>query len=400
MSLLPVDEAIAAILKRIPAPTAETVALSDAAGRVLLEPLVARHDQPPFDASAMDGYAVRADDIVPGHALSVVGISQAGAGFDGALAPGQAVRIFTGAPVPAGADTVIMQEEASVADGKVSFSTQPRRGHSVRPCGNDFAIGQQLIAAGVALSPMQLAVAAAANAAHLTVARRPRIALLATGDELVLPGTTLGADQIVASNSYGLGPLVAPYAESVTDHGIAVDERDALRAKLAAIFAEEPDILITTGGASVGDHDIVQEILVELGVTLDFWRINMRPGKPLMFGTRGKTLIFGLPGNPVSAMVTAIVFIKPALRCWLGYEGFMSWRLPLGGPTPANTARRHFMRARLLQTSTGPQAEPIAQTDSGHTSSLAQADLLIVQPEHDAGQQIGSIVEVLPINAF
>ena len=400
MSLLPVDEAIAAILKRVPAPTPEIVALRDASGRVLMEPLIARHDQPPFDASAMDGYAVRAEDIVPGHALSLVGTSQAGAGFDGELAPNQAVRIFTGAPVPKGADTVIMQEEASVSDGKMAFTSQPRQGHSVRPRGNDFAVGQQLIAAGTVLSPMQLAVAAAANAAQLTVARRPRVALLATGDELVLPGTTLGPDQIVASNSYGLGPLVAPYAESVTDHGIAVDEREALRARLAAIFAEEPDILITTGGASVGDHDIVQEILVELGVTLDFWRINMRPGKPLMFGTRGKTLIFGLPGNPVSAMVTAIVFIKPALRRWLGYEGFASWSLPLAGPTPANTARRHFMRACLVQTPTGPQAEPISQTDSGHTSSLAAADLLIVQPEHDAGQPAGSIVEVLPINAF
>lgn len=400
MSLLPVDEAIAAILKRVPAPTPEIVALGDASGRVLLEPLIARHDQPPFDASAMDGYAVRAEDIVPGHALAVVGMSQAGAGFAGELSAGQAVRIFTGAPVPIGADTVIMQEEASFAGGMVSFSTQPRRGHSVRPRGNDFAVGQQLIAAGVALSPMQLAVAAAANAAHLTVARRPRVALLATGDELVLPGTTLGHDQIVASNSYGLGPLVAPYAQSVTDFGIAIDERDALRARLSAIFAEEPDILITTGGASVGDHDIVQDILVELGVTLDFWRINMRPGKPLMFGTRGKTLIFGLPGNPVSAMVTAIVFIKPALRRWLGYDGFSSWRLALAGPTPANTARRHYMRARLVQTPTGPQAEPISQTDSGHTSSLAEADLLIVQPEHDAGQPAGSIVEVLPINAF
>jgi molybdopterin molybdotransferase len=400
MSLLPVDEAIAAILKRVPAPRPETVALGDASGRVLMEPLFARHDQPPFDASAMDGYAVRAQDIVPGHALAVVGMSQAGAGFAGELSAGQAVRIFTGAPVPLGADTVIMQEEASVAGDTVSFSTQPRRGHSVRPLGNDFAMGQQLIAAGIALSPMQLSVAAAANAAQLTVARRPRVALLATGDELVLPGTMLGPDQIVASNSYGLGPLVAPYAQSVTDYGIAIDERGALRAKLSAIFAEEPDILITTGGASVGDHDIVQDILVELGVTLDFWRINMRPGKPLMFGTRGETLIFGLPGNPVSAMVTAIAFIKPALRRWLGYEGFTSWRLPLAGPTPTNTTRRHYMRARLVQTPTGPQAEPISQTDSGHTSSLAEADLLIVQPERDAGQLTGSIVEVLPINAF
>lgn len=400
MSLLPVDDAIAAILKRVPAPVGESVRLADAAGRVLLEPVVARHDQPPFNASAMDGYAVRAADIVDGHRLTLVGTSQAGAAYGGSIEAGQTVRIFTGAPVPPGADTVIMQEEAEAEGGTVRFTTRPRQGHSVRPLGNDFATGDQLIDPGVRLAPMQLAVAAAANADSLVVARRPAIALLATGDELVLPGTALGPDQIVASNSFGLRPLLQPYAETVTDHGIARDDRAALRQTLETIFAGEPDILITTGGASVGDHDIVQEILVELGVTLDFWKINMRPGKPLMFGTRGKTLIFGLPGNPVSAMVTAIVFIKPALRRWVGYTGLSKWYLPLAGPTPANTARRHFMRAQLIHTPTGPELFPISQTDSGHTSSLAQAEMLIVQPEFDPGQDAGTIVEALAIDAF
>ena len=400
MSLLPVDDAIAAILRRVPEPQGESVPLAEAAGRVLHAPLVATHDQPPFNASAMDGYAMRAADVVEGHRLKVIGASQAGSGFAGTVGQGEAVRIFTGAPVPEGADTVIMQEEAVVDGDFVSFTAPARLGHSIRPLGNDFAQGQTLVEAGTRLAPMQLAVAAAANAATLMVARRPRIALLATGDELVLPGAELGPDQIVASNSFGLHPLLAPYAADVVDHGIARDDRDALRSKLEGVFAGAPDVLVTTGGASVGDHDIVQDILLELGVTLDFWRINMRPGKPLMFGTRGRTLIFGLPGNPVSAMVTALVFIRPALRAWLGYTGATTWRLPLAAATPPNTARRHFMRAQLLHGPDGPALLPIAQTDSGHTSSLAQADMLIVQPEHDPGQPAGTIVQALPIDAF
>lgn len=400
MSLLPVEEAIAAIVQRVPSPVAETVSLTTAAGRVLIEPIVARHNQPPFDASSMDGYAVRAEDIVPGHRLAVIGASQAGVSFGGGIGSGECVRIFTGAPVPAGADAVIMQEEASASGGFVTFSAATAPGKNIRMLGNDFRAGQVLVEAGTRLGAMQLIVAAAANAAELEVARRPRIALLATGDELVLPGTALAADQIVASNSYGLAPLLAPYAETVTDHGIARDDRAALRSKLEAIFASEPDILVTTGGASVGDHDIVQELLLEFGVTLDFWRINMRPGKPLMFGTRGKTLIFGLPGNPVSSMVTSTIFIKPALRRWLGLAEPANWHLPLAAPTPPNTARRHFMRAQLLHTPNGPQLLPISQTDSGHTSSLAQAEMLIVQPEFDPGRPEGTILEALPVDTF
>jgi molybdopterin molybdotransferase len=400
MSLLPVDEALGAILARVPGVRTESVPLAEATGRVLAEPLVARHDQPPFDASAMDGYAMRAADVAEGVWLDVIGTAQAGAGFGGTVGPGQAVRIFTGSPVPDGADTVIMQEEALREADRVRFTAPARLGHSVRPRGNDFSTGQELVAAGTRLTPMQIAVAAAANADRLNVARRPRIALVATGDELVLPGSPLGPDQIVASNSFGLSAMLVPYADIVDDHGIIPDDAVTLRARLKAIFAQEPDFLITTGGASVGEHDLVQDVLKDLRVTLDFWRINMRPGKPLMFGTRGKTLVFGLPGNPVSAMVTALVFIKPALRAFLGHAEPIKWRLPLAGPTPSNTARRHFMRARLVQGTSGPMAEPISQTDSGHTSSLAAADLLIVQPEHDPGQPAGAIVEALPIDAF
>lgn len=400
MSLLPVEQALKAILARVPAVTPETIPLAEAAGRVLAAPVIAAHDQPPFDASAMDGYAMRATDVTEGAILSVIGMSQAGAGFSGTVGAGQAVRIFTGAPLPAGADTVIMQEQA-VRDGdSVSFTAPARPGHSVRPKGNDFATGNVLLQAGARLSGMQIAVAAAANCATLAVARRPRIALLATGDELVLPGQALGPDQIVASNSFGLGAMLAPYAETISDHGIVSDDAGLLRTRLEEALAARPDILVTTGGASVGEHDLVQAVLKDLGVSLDFWRINMRPGKPLMFGTIGRTLVFGLPGNPVSAMVTAIAFIKPALRAWLGYAEPEHWRLPLAGPTPPNSARRHFMRARLIHGANGPELMPISQTDSGHTSSLAAADMLIVQPEHDPGQLAGTLVEAFPIDAF
>lgn len=399
MSLLPVDEALNRILGRVPDVVGESVALAEAAGRVLAEPVVASHDQPPFNASAMDGYAMRAADVAEGVWLKVIGMSQAGAGFAGAVGDGEAVRIFTGAPLPEGADTVIMQEEAERNGDLVRFTAPARLGHSVRPRGYDFAVGRMILERGTRLGAFQLAVAAAANAGTVSVARRPKIALLATGDELVQPGTVLGPDQIVASNSVGLSASLSPFAAEVTDFGIARDSRSELDAMLARIFASEPDVVVTTGGASVGEHDLVQAALVDHGVTLDFWRINMRPGKPLMFGTRGKTLVFGLPGNPVSAMVTAELFVKPALRHWLGLPGVEPLRLPLLGATPPNTARRHFMRARVLVRDGVTGLLPINETDSGHTSSLAAADALIVQPENDPGQQVGTVVSALPIGA-
>lgn len=400
MSLLPVDEALNRILARVPDVVGESVVLAEAAGRVLAEPVVASHDQPPFNASAMDGYAMRAADVAEGVWLKIVGMSQAGAGFAGAVGVGEAVRIFTGAPVPEGADTVIMQEEAERNGDFVRFTAPARLGHSVRPRGYDFAVGRTILERGTRLGAFQVAVAAAANAGIVTVARRPKIALLATGDELVLPGTALGPDQIVASNSVGLAAALAPSAEVVTDFGIARDRREDLDAVLERIFASEPDVVVTTGGASVGEHDLVQAALLDHGVTLDFWRINMRPGKPLMFGARGKTLVFGLPGNPVSAMVTAELFVKPALRHWLGLADVEPLRLPLLGPTPPNTARRHFMRARVLVRDGVTGLLPINETDSGHTSSLAAADALIVQPEFDPGQQAGTVVSALPIGAI
>ena len=399
--MMPVDEAIERILGKLPKLGSETIALAGANGRVLAQPLVSSHNQPPFDSSAMDGYAVRADEIFPGKPLKLAGTAQAGSRFIGMMQPGQCVRIFTGAPMPIGADTVIMQEEAAANGNQVSFTKAVKPGTNVRKMGFDFRRGAELLPAGTALTPQMLSLAAGANQPMLIVNKRPRLAILATGDELVPPGTPLGPDQIVASNTYGLAAMLAPFAESILDLGIVPDDKPKLDAKLLEAFDAGVDILITTGGASVGERDYVQEVLKDLGVELDFWKLRMRPGKPLMFGTRGKTLVFGLPGNPVSALVTATVILKPALRALLGHADPLWPRI--GVPTlsalPPNGPRRHYLRGNLSRNDIGfLQVTPILQTDSGHSSSLAMADALIVQPEDHPGAPPGEIVEVIPLN--
>jgi molybdopterin molybdotransferase len=406
MSLLPVEDALARIFAHVPAPQAEWVPLADAAGRILAAPLVAGHDQPPFAASAMDGYAVRSADFGtdPEKARSVAvrqrGVSAAGKGFAGKIDLGETVRIFTGAPMPEGADAVVMQEDAIVDGDAISFSTLPKPGQSVRPLGYDFKAGQELLPAGFRLTPYALTLAAAANQHRLSVWKRPSICILATGDELVSPGSPLGRDQIVSSNSAGLMPLLSGHAVSVADLGIVGDDFAAVRAKIEQ--ALQSDIVVTTGGASVGDHDIVQDVLKDLGVSIDFWRINMRPGKPLMFGTKGKTLVFGLPGNPVSALVTATVFVLPTLNRWqqTTNPNGTQLRLPLAAPLPANGSRRHFLRA-TLETADGITAvRPNLETDSGHTSSLGRAQVLVVQQENSAPLAAGSLVDVILLPGF
>ena len=399
--MMPVDEAIQRILRKLQALGSETVPLNAANGRVLAKPLVSSHNQPPFDSSAMDGYAVRADEVFPGKPLKLAGTAQAGARFIGLMEHGQCVRIFTGAPLPIGADSVIMQEEATAKGNQISFAKAVKPGTSVRKQGFDFRRGAELLPVGTALTPQMLSLAAGANQPTLTVTRRPRLAILATGDELVSPGTPLGPDQIVASNTVGLAALLAPFAESILDLGIVPDDKPKLDAKLLEAFDAGVDILITTGGASVGERDYVQEVLKDLGVELDFWKLRMRPGKPLMFGTRGKTLVFGLPGNPVSALVTATVILKPALRALLGHADPLWPRV--GVPTlsalPPNGPRRHYMRGILSRNEIGfLQVTTIFETDSAHSSSLALADALIVQPEDHPGAPPGEIVEVIPLN--
>lgn len=398
--MMPVDEALERIFGKLPALGAETVPLAAANGRVLAKPLVSTHNQPPFDSSAMDGYAVRADEVFPGKPLKLAGTSQAGARFVGMMGYGQCVRIFTGAPMPIGADSVVMQEDATANGNQIAFARAIKPGTNVRRMGFDFRRGAELLPAGTALTPQMLSLAAGANQPTLTVTKRPRIAILATGDELVPPGTPLGPDQIVSSNSFGLTAMLAPFAESILDLGIVPDDKARIDAGLLEAFDAGVDMLITTGGASVGERDYVQEVLRDLGVELDFWKLRMRPGKPLMFGTRGKTLVFGLPGNPVSALVTATVILKPALRALLGHADPLWPRI--GVPTlaslPPNGPRRHYLRGKLSRSDIGfLQVKPILETDSGHSSSLALADALIVQPEDHPGAPPGEIVEVIPL---
>ncbi|MEX0628979.1 MAG: molybdopterin molybdotransferase MoeA, partial [Cucumibacter sp.] len=293
-----VDEALEKILDRAAPLGAEAIPVTQAAGRVLAAPLIARFDNPPFDASAMDGYALRAEDGVAGAALRLIGVAQAGAPFGRAVGAGEAVRIFTGAPVPAGADAILMQEETLADGGKVTLKTGVAAGQSIRDKGRDFAAGSEVLPGGTLLAPLALTLAAACGG-EVVAWRQPRLAILSTGDELVLPGETPGPSQIVGSAALGLAPLYASYA-LVTDLGIVRDDAGALKEALAGAL-DRADMVITIGGASVGDRDYVNPVLQGLGVEIGFWKVAMRPGKPLMFGTKGEKLVFGLPGNPVSA---------------------------------------------------------------------------------------------------
>jgi molybdopterin molybdotransferase len=370
--MIPLEEALARILAAIPEPTAETLPLGTAHGRILAAPLTAAHSQPPFDSSAMDGYAVRAEDVVPGRPLRLAGAAQAGQRFAGMMERGQCVRVFTGAPLPIGADAVIMQEDATANGAMVSFSERPKTGQSIRRRGGDFTQGAVLLERGARMTPAALGLAAAANRTEVVVARRPGLAVLATGDELRPVGSTLGQDQIVASNSCSLVPMFEGLGASVTDLGIAPDDPVKIEAALLSAFDGGADMVVTTGGASVGEHDHVRDVLIDLGVDLQFWKIAMRPGKPLMFGLRGDTLVFGLPGNPVSAVVTAVVVVLPALRAMMGDPEPLGPRyaVPLTDDLPPNRGgRRHFMRGTLSRSAEGgQQVTPISETDSAHTS--------------------------------
>jgi molybdopterin molybdotransferase len=291
-----------------------------------------------------------------------------------------------------------MQEDVVANGNEIGFTLTVESGRSVRLRGSVFAEGAVLLPPGTVLSPARLSLTALANRSSVTVARRPRLALLSTGDELVAPGTPLGPDQIVDGNSIGLAALFENLAE-VGDRGIARDTPAALGKALSAALDAEVDVLVTTGGASVGERDYVRDVLRELGVEIDFWQIAMRPGKPLMFGRRGSTLVFGLPGNPVSALITAMIVVLPAQRALAGHADPIGPRLslPLAAPLRANGARRHFLRGRLEPTPKGSQVMPIAETDSAHMVSLAGADVLIVQPENDPGLPAGAVVEVVPL---
>ncbi|MGJ8528269.1 molybdopterin molybdotransferase MoeA [Maritalea sp.] len=397
MSLLPVADALKIIVDAITPLADDLVPLAKANGRILAQDVIATFDQPPFDGSAMDGYALSSDDGAKGNKLQMVGVSAAGEAFTGTLKAGQCTRIYTGAPMPKGADCVIMQEKITSDGDQVILDDDVVAGQNVRNKGNDFASGDALLRSGTKLSPFHLALAAAANHAQLPLRNSPTLTLVATGDELVPPGSTLKKDQIIASNGVGLTPLFVQFGATVKDGGIIKDDRDTLKAELKRLLDEEPDILVTTGGASVGDRDYVKEVLEELGVELSFWRIAVRPGKPLMFGTIGKTTIFGLPGNPVSALVTGTVFVVPAIKAKLGQDpSHKIVKLPLHGNMSANGPRQHYRRAKLIISENGSlSVDPNMQSDSAHLTSLAQSDCFVVQPPLCAGKGEGEMVDVL-----
>lgn len=397
MALMPVEEARARILNGAKPLPRESMALHHCAGRVLAADVKARRDQPPFAASAMDGYAVRYADVDKAPAkLTVIGIAPAGHGYNGTVGPGQAVRIFTGAPVPRGADTVIIQENTEAAGSEVRIGVAAQRlGQHIRRRGLDFAKGQSLLRQGTLLGAREIGLAAAMNWPALPVTRRPKVAIFATGDELVAPGTTPRPDQIVSSNSFALSAFVRRYGGEAVDLGIIPDKLGATTRAIRKV--PDADILLTTGGASVGDHDLVQAALEEAGIKLDFWKIAIRPGKPLMFARDGKRRILGLPGNPVSALVCARIFLKPLIFTLLGLPaGNDVVQGRLGSALPANDVRQDYMRADVTRNADGTLiAIPFQIQDSSMQRTLTEAHCLIVRPPHAPEAREGDPVDLI-----
>ncbi|WP_164924311.1 molybdopterin molybdotransferase MoeA [Sinorhizobium fredii] len=402
MSLLSVEEALTRVLAQgRPRQQTERLALHDCLGRVLAEDTGARLTHPPFDNSAMDGYAVRHDDISNvGAELTVIGQSAAGRRFGGQVGPGEAVRIFTGAPLAAGADTVILQEDTErLEGGRIRTLFAPAKGRHIRLAGQDFEQGEVTLSAGNVLDAGRLTLAASMNHPTLPVFLRPKIAILATGDELLPPGSSPGADQIIASNSFGVAAIARENGADILDLGIVRDDRTAIASAVNRAQAEQADVLVTLGGASVGDHDLVQSTLVACGMTLDFWRIAMRPGKPLMVGDLAGMPVLGLPGNPVSSLVCALLFLEPLTRK-LAHLPDRSRLVAasLAAPLPANDRRQDYVRARLSREPDGSLiAHPFARQDSSMTKVFAQSDGLIVRPPQTPAAAPGDSCIVLKL---
>ncbi len=398
--MISVEEARQRIVAAMRPMPAEQVALAHALGRVLAEDVASRRTQPPAAVSAMDGYAVRAVDVAELPArLTVIGYAPAGGAYDGTLGPDEAVRIFTGAPVPDGADAIVIQENTTADGDTVTVvGGNAAAGTYVRPAGLDFAEGQVLLQAGHALSARDIGLAAGMNVPWLRVRRKPRIALLATGDEVVMPGDPIGPNQIVSTNGLSLASFVTAEGGDAIDLGIAPDSEHALQSMAAG--ARGADMLVTTGGASVGDHDLVQKVLGNIGLELDFWQIAMRPGKPLIFGRLGEAAVLGLPGNPVSSMVCALIYLRPALRAMLGMPPTDEREATavLGRDLDKNDERQDYLRARLSHDAGGAlTATPFDRQDSSMFAHLAHADCLIVRAPFAPPAATGSPVAIIPL---
>ena len=394
MTLLSVAEAHARLMALFLPVGTEDVPLAGAAGRVLARDVVATRPQPPFAASAMDGYAIRAQDAEAGARLSVIGTSAAGAGFDGMVGAGEAVRIFTGAPVPHGADMILIQEDADRSAETITIRESHDRSGFIRPAGADFAAGARM-SAPRRLGVKDIALLAAMNAGVVTVSRRPRVALIPTGDELVMPGEAPARDQILASNNLALKALLDSAGAEAQLLPIARDTPESLTA--AFDLAEGTDAIVTLGGASVGDFDIVQATALAKGLTLDFYRVAMRPGKPLLAGRFGTVPLVGLPGNPVSAIVCGHLFLKPAVERMLGLSGELARPLAarLGAALGRNGPRAHYMRATVEAGRDGWLCTPFPRQDSALLSVLADSNALLVRQPQDPERQIGDLVEFI-----
>lgn len=398
MAFFSVDDALALVLKGLVPLEAEDVSLNDAHERILACDLAATMTQPPFDASAMDGYAVRAADISKLPAtLTIIGQSAAGARFPGRLEPGQAVRIFTGAPVPDGADAIVIQEDTETDAGHVVVKALSEERH-IRPRGQDFREGEVLLKRGTRLGARALMLAAAMNRPILSVCRKPRVAILATGDEVVPPGVDLGPDQIVSSASYGIAGIVTARGGEALNLGIAADDPESI-VTLARAGAGA-DILVTIGGASVGERDLVMGALADDGFTLDFAKVAMRPGKPVFYGRLGSQRVLGVPGNPVSALVCSLVFLVPMLRAMLceTQSGQPAAKGLLGTAMPANGPRQHYARATSTWRADGERVvHPLPSQDSSLMAALARADCLIVLPPRAEALPEGARVQIIPL---
>lgn len=397
MALMPFADAMVAILAgTVPLPE-ELVALEDAYHRVLARDIASLRTQPPEAMSAMDGYAVRAADAVLGARLKVIGEIAAGRPFDRALKADEAARIFTGGVLPAGADGIVIQEDTRRDGDQVTINEAASAGKHIRPAGVDFNAGDVLLRAGSRLADRDLALAAGMNHPQLPVHRRPVVAMLATGDELVLPGVTPGPGQIVLSNGFALRALARAEGAEVIDLGIARDTLADTTAAIQRAIDLDVDVLITTGGASVGDHDLVQQSLLAAGVEMAFWKIAMRPGKPMMHGRRGKLRVVGLPGNPVSSYVCGFLFMVPLLRALAGRSEVQHVReaAVLGRDLAANDHREDYLRTRLTWQDGKTIATPVMKQDSSLLGNLAIAEGLLMRPPHAEAAKAGDPCEII-----
>ena len=390
--MISVSDALSHLFDLVTATEVEAVPLRQAAGRVLARDVVATRTQPPFAASSMDGYALRQTEVEPDAMFKVIGEAAAGHRFDGVVKAGQAVRIFTGAPVPEGADFVVIQEDTTRRGDLIMLGHDIGPKTNIRPAGGDFHAGDTLDAPRL-LRPADIALLASMNVATVPVYAKPRVAIIATGDELVQPGEVPNPDQIIASNTYGLAALLEQHGAQCRMIPIARDTVPSLTQ--AFIMAQDADLIITIGGASVGDHDLVAPVAAPMGMEQSFYKVAMRPGKPLMAGRLRDVPMIGLPGNPVSAMVCGTVFVVPVLRKMLGLPAAPAARvdLPLGVDLPANGPREHYMRAMVRDGAVLPEDNQ----DSSLLGILSRADVLMVRPPHDGARAAGEIIGCIPL---